>query len=749
MYSTSTNDLLLETLNDKGTPPRTRIKDAKSAREIYHKLLKADEESARNRAAIDEMFAGAPPYDDAELRATGQAARANVNFGEADALLEAALAGYVDLLSSVETLVNFKTKFGDPQERIEHEQIVSEELTRMLRGWNAYTPNWLRLATHFVAHGVGIAYFESDLDWRWRVGGWSDFLIPRKTLASESEIEVACCARSMQAQQLFRYIEDGDKAAELGWDVKVAKKAIQEAMSNSATVGGHATDWEGIVREMKNNDLYMGVATASEIKIVHLWNVEFDGRVTHSIVLRDENSGNEGFLYRKVGKFSRMEQAFTIFTYGVGVNGQYHSIRGLGAKIFTEIQTSNRLRCQMVDGALLSSSVILQPSNEEALQNLQLSYFGPYSILTPGVEIQERAIPNMSTSVMPVLQDMARLINSRTSGYQASAADVETREKTKYEIQAQQSDRARLSTSALSLFYDPLERLFREVVRRVCRRDYYPAEPGGDAVREFKKRCVERGVPIEAIYSVDIARVTSVRAIGAGSEQMRQLTFDEFTQLAPSFDEFGRQNLLRDRVAARIGYANADRYVQKPSAENRPLMDEKFANLENNTLLTGAQLPVYPNDNHTVHSRAHIQALSEGVAGVQESSADMVQILPGLVALLEHATQHVDAMSSDPTVKEEAAGNRKILSQLSEIVTNGAKHVEKLRRESEGNPQQPQMEGSADSDLKIQQRIAENQLKLEHMREVANLKNQLRVEESLQKRALRDAETADKLAARV
>ena len=93
MFSSSTNDLLLDTLSESGSPPKTRIKDAKSAREIYHKLLKADEESARNRAAIDEMFAGAPPYDDAELRATGQAARANVNFGEADALLESALAG--------------------------------------------------------------------------------------------------------------------------------------------------------------------------------------------------------------------------------------------------------------------------------------------------------------------------------------------------------------------------------------------------------------------------------------------------------------------------------------------------------------------------------------------------------------------------------------------------------------------------------------------------------------------------------
>lgn len=746
MYSSSTNDLLLETLDNIGSAPRTRIKDAQCAREIYHKLLKADEGSARNRSQIDEMFAGAPPYDDAELRATGQAARANVNFGEADALLESALSGYVDLLSSVETLVNFKTKFGDPQERIEYEQIIGEEFTRLLRGWNAYTPNWLRLATHFVAHGVGITYFEGDLDWRWRVGGWSDFLIPRKTLASESEIEVACCARSMQAQQLFHYIEDEEKAAELGWDVTVAKKAIQEAVSNSSTVGGQSTDWEGVVREMKNNDLYLGVATASEIKVVHLWNVEFDGRVTHIIVLRDDATGSDRFLYRKIGKFSRMEQAFTIFTYGVGVNGQYHSIRGLGAKIFTEVQTSNRLRCQMVDGALLSSSVILQPTNEEALQNLQLSYFGPYSILTPGVEIQDRPIPNMSTSVMPVLQDMAQLINSRTGSYQVSTSDGGAREKTKYEIQAQQSNNARLNSSALSLFYDPLERLFREVVRRVCRRDYYPAEPGGDAVREFKLRCFDRGVPMEAIYDVDIARVTAVRAIGAGSEQMRQLTFDEFSQIAPSFDEFGRQNLLRDRVAARIGYANADRYVQKPSAESRPLMDEKFANLENNTLSNGAPLPVYPNDNHTVHSRAHISALSQGVAGVQEGSADMVQILPGLVSLLEHTTQHVEAMYGDPTVQEEAASNRKILSQLSEVVTNGAKHVEKLRREGVGVAEGPQTAGESDEDLKLQHRIDENQLKLQFMREQADLKMQLREKESLQKRALKDAETARKLA---
>lgn len=752
-------DTLLETLPPSGTPPRTRIKDANAAREIYNRLRKADEESARNRANIDEMFAGAPPYDEQELIATGQGARTNVNFNEAEALLEAALSGYVDLLSSVEILVNFKTRFGSLNERIEWEQTISEELTRMLRGWGNYTPHWLRLATHFVAHGVGIAYFENDYDWRWQIAGLDDFLFPRRTLASESEIEVACCARTMQAQQLYHFIADEERAAKLGWNIEVTKTAIMNAMSNSQN--STWTDWEKAVKELKCNDLHVGIATASEIKVVHVWNVEFDrdgkrGAVTHSIILQDAPaSGKDEFLYRRVGKFASMHRAFTTFTYGVGMTGQYHSIRGLGSKIFTEIQLSNRMRCQMADSAFLSSSVLLQPTNEEALQGLQLTYFGPYTILSPGVNIIEKQIPNLGTSAMPVLQDMARLINNRTAGYQASAAELDRTEKTKYQVKSEQADRARLSTSALALFYDPLDRFFREVVRRVCRKGYLPIEPGGQEVAEFRRRCHERGVPLEAIYEVDIARVTAVRAIGAGSEQMRQVTFDEFAQLAPAFDEFGRQMLLRDRVAARIGYQNADRYIQRPTADARPMVDEKFADLENDALLAGNPKPVWPNDNHTIHARVHIAALSQLVQAVEQGQADIVASVPGMVTALEHTTAHVEEMGADPTVQEEAAANRKILSQLTEVVTNSQKHVEKLRREearqmeqSGGQPPEGgQLPGNEDMDVKLRNRLAEHQVKLDMLRQSAELKMQIRLAESQQKMALEDAKTARRLAA--
>jgi len=251
---------------------------------------------------------------------------------------------------------------------------------------------------------------------------------------------------------------------------------------------------------------------------------------------------------------------------------------------------------------------------------------------------------------------------------------------------------------------------------------------------------------LEAIYQVDLARVTAVRAIGAGSEQMRQLTFDEFSQIAPAFDEFGRQNLLRDRVAARIGYANSDRYVQKPTSESRPLMDEKFANLENNTLMAGTQLPTYPNDNHTVHAKSHIAALSQGVNGLNEGASDIATVIPGLVALLEHATLHIEAQSADPTVTEEAAANRKILSQLTEVVTNGAKHVQKLNEQSANVASEP---GNSDQQSALASKIEESRVKQRLMMEEADTKRQIRMADAAQERAFKDADKAQEIASGV
>ena len=94
----------LGSLDKKGKPVKTRLKDVKSALNIFENLRRADEGSSVNRARIDAMFDGANPYNQNALSSSGQGLKTNLNFGEAQRLLDISLSAYVDLYSSLEKL---------------------------------------------------------------------------------------------------------------------------------------------------------------------------------------------------------------------------------------------------------------------------------------------------------------------------------------------------------------------------------------------------------------------------------------------------------------------------------------------------------------------------------------------------------------------------------------------------------------------------------------------------------------------
>ena len=146
----------LGSLDEKGKPVETRLKDVKAAIGIFATLLRADEKSAVNRSRIDSMFDGVAPYNESQLTASGQGLKTNLNFGEAQRLLDISLSAYVDLYSSLEKLVEVKATTGERSEVGPKEDIVAEELTNLFRRWPEFHSSYLRLCTQFVKHGVGI-----------------------------------------------------------------------------------------------------------------------------------------------------------------------------------------------------------------------------------------------------------------------------------------------------------------------------------------------------------------------------------------------------------------------------------------------------------------------------------------------------------------------------------------------------------------------------------------------------------------
>jgi len=717
--------LNLGSLDEKGKPVETRLKDVRSAISIYTTLRQADEKSSLNRARIDSMFDGAAPYNSTALATSGQGLKTNLNFGDAQRLLDVALSSYVDLYSSLERLVEVRGTEGEASEIKPSEEIVAEELTHLMRNWPEFHSAYLRLCTTFIKHGVAVAYFDSPDDWRFRVGGFTDILIPRQTAANEDCIDVAIGRRSYLLHELFAYIKNPEAAAKVGWNVEEVKRVILKNVTTNTSYKRY-NDFESLQQELKNNDLYTGLENPT-VSVLHFWVKEMDGSVSHYISAEDTP---KDFLYKKVSRYEKAEQAYVMFTYGVGSNGTYHSIRGLGQRIFAHVQTSNRLRCQQIDGAMLASAVMIQPETQRSLDELQFTYYGAYAVLSPNVKIVEKAIPNLGTAVQPALQDITNQLQLNTDTVSTYGPNQSSPYRNKMQIVSDMDVTTRLSGASLNLFYASWNRLLREMVRRIA-----TSTKPDPAVKDFFDRCEARGVPKSFIKTLDVARTKAVRSIGNGSHANRMVALKELQGISGQFDDVGRRNLTRDIVSTRVGHDLADRYVPAET-EKRPTVDLKIAYFENQQLSAGQPVPVVGNELHGTHLEIHAPALNQIIEQLNTGAADPMQALPAVQAFYQHISETLQFAAGDPALEGMVSQTKQLLQFAEEVINNTTKAIQKMQRDQagqEGEQAQPQQ-----SDAKLM----EHQIKMQIAQEKAELDLAIKQKKHDQEMAIRDAKAA-------
>tara|TARA_R100000700_G_scaffold4040_1_gene7150 strand:+ start:1777 stop:4002 length:2226 start_codon:yes stop_codon:yes gene_type:complete len=722
----------LEGLDEKGKPATTRLKDVKSAVNIFATLHRADEKSAVNRARVDAMFDGAAPYNTGKLALSGQSLKTNLNFGEAQRILDVALSAYVDLYSSLERFVDVKATTGERSETGPKEEIVAEELTHLFRNWPEFHSSYLRLCTTFIKHGVGIAYFDSADDWRFKVGSFADMLIPRQTPATEESIDVAVGRRQYHLHELYAFIRNEKAAKAVGWDVDEVKRVMVKNVKHTGRTGNRSLlgEYESLQAEFKNNDIHAGIQNPT-VDVLHFWVREMDGSISHYICAEDTP---KQFMYKKASRYEKPEQAYIMFTYGVGSNGTYHSIRGLGQRIFNHVQTSNRLRCQQIDGAMLSSAVMIQPENQRSLDELQFTFYGAYAVMSPNVKIVEKAIPNLGTAVQPALQDLTQQLQLNTDTISTYGPQQGSPYRNQMQVVSDMDVATRISGATLNLFYASWNRLMREMVRRVVQ-----SKKQDTAVKDFYSRCEKRGVDAEFIKKLDVERTKAVRSIGSGSLANRLVSLRELQGISGQFDDVGRRNLTRDIVSTRVGHDLADRYVST-EVESRPAVDTKIAVLENSQLQQGQPVPVVSNELHGQHLQVHAPLLQQLIEGINAGQVDPQQALPALQALYQHISETVQFAAGDPALEGLVSQTNQILQFAEEAINNTMKALEKIQRDQAQAAQESgeQPTGPSEVDMKMQKAQVEMQI----AQQKAELDMAIKQRKFEQEQAMRDAKAA-------
>lgn len=658
------------TKTEAGKLVESRVRDAEQGHAIFKKLETDDRDAAWKRSNIDYMIDGGLPYDELALADAGRGEDANVNFMEGKAEDDAAQTPFIEMTTVAPVLWNCRTSHGNSNEQATYGKIISEEHTRTVREWGEDFDYFrLKLAQQFTRHGVGFLYWEDEIDWRFRTDGLDAFKVPRNTESRSNAIPYAICKREMSVDTLYNFIRNEAAAREIGkWNIDAVKAALCDSFFGDRADFTDA--WPEFVKEMRENDLTVG-ATKKQIKVYHLWVRELDkrGSVSHYIGLqsgavkdRVAMLGN-GFLYEHKSRFNAFKHCMIPFFYGIGTHATIHTARGQGEMNFGPITIANRARCTMLDGVKAASSIILQADSPNDAEGAAYIQRGPFLIFSGNTKVQANALPDVSSRMLPVLRDMQTLRQNLTGSFQSRAITEQgSQERTAYEVKAAQNQGGALESARLTLFFGPWSRAGKEIYDRMMSDRLRDDDPGGAEAFDFRKRCMARGVPPEALKAV--YSVEAVRTVGYGSPQARQAAAEEIYQKSGGFDEVGRKEALRDCIASIPGvdYATADRYVG-PIDAPRLTVDDQIAELENNDFRAGQQVPVTDGQNHWVHCQHHSALVTETVDAFEQGQMDTAQLVPILAAALDNMQQHSQLLDLDPIRQKEAGYVRKFIQE--------------------------------------------------------------------------------------
>ncbi len=462
----------LETLDkDTGKPPQSRIGSASDARKIIEDLRNADRTlRSKKRAKIQGMLDGNPPYTQQALRKAGQGHRTNLNLREGEGMADSAKTPYYDLVFEVPQFAQVYMEYGNnPERNLEWSQKITKRYHDMLDSWRGMDFHFQLHQWMMVVYGHGPLCWEDTKDWRSKAKKPWEVLVPDNSPANIDEVETIIMPRAIMPGDLYQKIKNEKAATTVGWNVPEVKQAIIDAAPDDMQ---RMRDWEYYQNEIRTGDVTWN-AKSKRIFVCDLFQKEFNGKVSHYILLDSDSAqssamvSEDEFLFEKIDRFDCFDQIICPFFFDVGT-GDWHSIKGLGPKIYDFCEVSNRLTGEMIDGARIGSGITLEAADANALQQTQIVHIGGGVVIQPGYKAVQSRIAESLQGPLAVKRDLQSTLQSNTGQYRQRVSE-ENQEPTLGQAQLNAQQQAVLGKGSVNRYYKTLDSWHTETFRRAVK----------------------------------------------------------------------------------------------------------------------------------------------------------------------------------------------------------------------------------------------------------------------------------------
>lgn len=658
--------------NGKVVAPDNIIQSVAGAYTEYSILRQDHVDRVALYAALEGLIAGNPPYDQDELDANGFGHIANFNNFKGRSYYERGAQAYWNLLNSTEVFIKIWLNGKDPQFS-RWATYMARNLSDVIKLWPDFHTNTNLLGSQLTKFGLSPVFWPDEESWMWEVVDVSKFLIPSQTETTITKLTKACIEITYTVQKLYQiYTLIGDEPKS-DWNKEaLGNFLIYRANSMFKQDGQAFTDFLSLQRFINNHSAQATVFFSDIVRLVHLFQEEYTGGVSHYIFDRERIAaakftsealeGGEDFLFFVDRQYKDIQQVLVIFTASPG-EWTIHGNLGIGQKTFAGTQAVNMLDCAVLDMARMSSTPLVRTLATGGRDANAIKFIpGIATDLGAAEFVQNQLGTNINQLVLAsqyLTQGMdTNAINagddpSQPDRSQGSIAPSQARNRAFNEFGTLKNN--------ISHFYLTFDVVIKNMVIRLL--NCKEGTRGYEYKKEWIERCEFDGVPREMFDTTPVGlqglprqfrTIKATRVAGDGSTVARIMGLDALQPIAGTFNAKEMSAYKKDYVEATLGPDYIETYAASDDQADEHDGGASLAGLENFVMQQGGT-PVFSIDNeHVAHAATHMALNMDTIQQLQGQKISPVDADKIFQNSIPHTQLHIQAMQKAPLLYREA-----------------------------------------------------------------------------------------------
>lgn len=679
--------------------------------QLCYDMVLADWPRSQNRARIQNLANGDPPYTDQQVEENN--IEVNINDLTHTRLCHDARAQFSNGFMKTGNFATARTDMGAVSKRSEHGAIVTREWNRpMKRSIEYFEANRAKFGMN-VLHGIAPAVWQNEDGWCTKPMDVGDILIPGKTLLGFQNLPFFAIRRSFTGIELEELTRKAVR--DPGWNMDMVNAALKWIDESTTTLMGN--NWPEVwspekVAERQKEGGYLASDNCPTLEcfdvygyigddpdagwvrriILDSWSTPTLAGISSYMMTRKPSGygGQDGvrsFLFssgnRKVAQTWQNIISFQFADLSAVFPARYHSIRSLGWMTFASCFLGNRMRCKFYEAVLEALMQYFKVQNMDDVQRalkLNLVNRGFIDDTLKPLPPNERWQVNAQLVELGLSDNMRVTQENSASWVQNQNYSRDRTEKTKFQVMAEMNAMTSLVSAALNQAYQYQAWEDREIFRRFMKKNSTDID-----VLKFRANVLRQGVP-EDLLEADYWDIEHERVYGGGNKTMEMTIAQWLMEQRDKFDPEPQRKILRDSVLAVTDDAPL---ANELVPENPVKITDSVHDAQNSvgSLMALEDMEPMTGENHIEIVNTLIHSMTQRVSRVlQQGGVTDAKEIAGLQNMAKYIGKHVAIIAQDETEKERVKQYGDALGKLMNYVKSFAQRLqEQMQKAAQQN----------------------------------------------------------------